>query len=312
MKEAALSKQWFVVVNPHSGGGRSAKDWPAIARLLTDAGIEYQAQFTEFQGHAIKMTEEAIQQGFKNIVAVGGDGTANEVVNGLFCQSPRVPNHFTFGMIPVGTGNDWIKTIGIPAGYREAVSALVYGKTILQDVGIARFFRENEIHKRYFINVAGMGYDAVVAAKTNRLRQKGRGQPVWYLWSLLLCLMRYKHTLVKVIVDQKELEGLVFSLSVGIGRFNGGGMMQLPKALPDDGFYDITLIQKIGKLDVIRNIRNLYDGSFISHPKVQILRGKKISVSSKPLISLEVDGELVGHSSVEYDIIPGSLRVVVA
>lgn len=307
-----MSNKWFVVVNPRSGGGRSAKDWPEIARLLTEAGIEYQAQFTEFQGHAITVAGEAIRRGYKHILAVGGDGTANEVVNGLFYQNAIASHNITFGLIPVGTGNDWIRTIGIPAGYREAILALASGKTILQDVGIARFFRENEIHKRYFINVSGMGYDAMVASQTNRLKQKGRGNPIWYLWSLFLCLLKYKHTLVKVAVDQKELEGHVFSLSVGIGKFNGGGMMQLPKALPDDGFYDVTVIHKIGKLDIIRNIRNLYDGTFISHPQVTVLRGKKISVSSKPQIFLEVDGELVGHSSVEYDILPGSLRVVVA
>lgn len=302
---------WFVVVNPRSGGGKAAEDWPEISGYLTKAGLIYETAFTQYQGHAMKLVEDSVNRGSRHIIAVGGDGTANEIINGIFNQNVVSTSSVTVALIPVGTGNDWGRTVGIPSMYQDAISAIISGKTLLQDVGLVRFYQDNIVKERYFINVAGMGYDATVAEKTNRLKEKGRRSPVWYLFSLLMCLLKYKNTRVKIAVDSEIMEGEIFSLSVGIGKYNGGGMMQLPMAVPDDGLYDVTVIGKMGKLDVIRNVFNLYNGSFINHPKVTLLRGTKVTISSEPRIHLEVDGELVGHSRFDYEIIHGGLNVIV-
>lgn len=306
-----MANPWFTIINPCSGSGKGKLDWPEIESLLKKAGIKYQAVFTGYRNHATELTSEAIAGGWRRILTVGGDGTVNEVVNGIFHQKAVPTNDFTLAMIPVGTGNDWRRTIGIPLDYLEAVTTIRQEETYTQDVGYIQYLEKGRPKGRYFINIAGMGYDAFVTTKTNLMKELGRKMGFYsYLVSLFGCLLKYKHTRVKVTADQEEITTDLLSMNVGICKYSGGGMMQVPKAVPNDGLLDLTLIKKMSKLQIIKNVPRLFDGSFIHLPQVLITRGSKVMVESEPAISLEVDGESLGNSPFEINIIPRSINVV--
>jgi diacylglycerol kinase family enzyme len=169
--------------------------------------------------------------------------------------------------------------------------------------------------ERYFVNMAGMGYDALVAHKTNKMKEKGSGGPLSYLYNLLAGLFEYKQKNLQIIVDGNEVyDGKVFSMSIGICRYNGGGMKQLPLAVPDDGLLDITLITDTSKMTVVKNVKKLYDGSHIYLPMVRTYTGRTASLISRPGhgVFLETDGESLGESPMHFEIIPASVRLIVA
>ena len=159
-----------MVVNPNAGNRRIKRDWNKIRKLLQQSGLEYDFALTERAFHAVEITKKAIAKGFRKFIAVGGDGTFNEVVNGFFLQREVDVEEFTVAVIPVGTGNDWGRMFNIPNDYRKAIDVIVRGKTFVQDVGRISYFLNETPKSRYFVNIAGMGFDALVAQKTNKQR----------------------------------------------------------------------------------------------------------------------------------------------
>jgi len=309
--KSILQDKWLIIVNPNAGVKKGAKDWPQISRLLDSAGINHLCIQTEHRNHANKLVEEFIEEGYRKIAVVGGDGTMNEVVNGIFLQSLVAPLEITLGMIPVGTGNDWCRTFGIPFDYKGAIGILKNEKAVLQDVGKIDYFRNQEQLRRFFINIAGMGYDALVAKKTNLSKEKGRGGPLTYFYFVFSSLFQYKFIEAVIDVDDEQVfKGEIFSMNVGICKYNGGGMMQVPGAIPDDGLFDITLIKKAPKWMVVRYAGKLYDGTLVDLPIVSTFRGESIRIRSVGKIYLEADGESLGHSPFVFEILPRSLKVV--
>lgn len=308
----STGNQWVAIVNPNAGTKKGEKDWLLISKHLHKQQIFFHEFFTREKGHAISIVQDNIRNGYRNFIVVGGDGTLNEVVNGIFGQREIPVEDFIVGMVPVGTGNDWCRMFNVPFKYKKAVKLIQKQNTFVQDVGIVRYHNSKDIKTRYFINVAGMGYDAVVAEKTNKDKSHGRGGPLIYLKNLFTSLLFYKYSKTHIYIDDSEVpvSNLTFSLSVGICKYNGGGMMQLPEAIPDDGILNMTLIKKLGKLLVIKEVKNLYNGSFVNHPKVETFTGKKFRIVSDPVIKIEVDGESLGHSPFEFEIIPRCLRMI--
>ncbi len=308
------SKKWLVIVNPNAGVKKGEKDWEGIAELLGEEGIIFEALFTERKYHAVEIAKEYIEKGYKDIIVVGGDGTMNEVINGLFLQKEYPTTDITLGMINIGTGKDWGRMYHIPHIYKKAIKTIKKGHTFIQDAGHVVYHDNQNPIGRYFANMAGMGYDALVAKMTNEMKEKGKGGTMAYLINLLKGLFKYKNTFLEITIDdEKVFADNVFSMSLGICKYNGGGMMQLPEAIPDDGILDITIIKKTTKFTVVKNIKNLYDGSFTKLPIVETFKGKKISIISKPrnTIFLETDGESLGHSPLEFSIIPKSIKLIV-
>lgn len=301
--------EWLVIVNPNAGNKKGSKDWARISSLLKNNGIAFTPFFTECRRHAIDITIDGIAKGFRKIIAVGGDGTMNEVVNGVFTQTHCPSTDIFLGMITVGTGNDWGKMFGIPPDYEDAIKVIAEGSTRLQDAGIVTYYRGISRESRYFINIAGIGFDAVVVKRTNLQRDRGRKGKTIYLLNLLRSLVFYRHTVTSVAIDGNIIKDAVFTISIGIGRFSGGGMMQTPKAIPDDGLFDITIIRKIGKGEVIKSLKMLYNGTILNHPKITGHMGREILIDSDPLIHLEADGESLGHSPIELKILPRSVNV---
>jgi YegS/Rv2252/BmrU family lipid kinase len=311
-EKSEAKKPWIVFVNPNAGTKKGRKDWPEISALLKASGLPFKDIRTEHRDHAVALTMEQAKKGFRKFIVVGGDGTLNEVVNGIFRQSEVPPESFLVAMIPVGTGNDWCRMFNVPFKYKNAVQLIKKEQVFVQDVGRVTYFDGDQEKHRYFVNVAGMGYDAIVAAKTNKDKARGRGGPLVYIKNLISSLLFYNHSRTSITIDDRPapVEHLTFSVSVGIGKYNGGGMMQLPDAIPDDGILNMTLIKKLGKFTVLKEVRHLYDGSFIHHPKVETFVGKSIQIQSDPTITLEADGESLGHSPFEFTVLPKRLSIV--
>jgi len=306
------SSKWFVIVNPNAGSRKGARDWPRISRLIIDAGIDFESVMTEHRGHAIDLTIACIKEGYRRIAVAGGDGTLNEVLNGIYSQEKVPPVEFLLGMIPVGTGNDWCRSFRIPFDYKKAISLLKQEKKFVQDVGRVTYYYRDQARTRYFMNVAGLGYDALVAKKTNMLKEKGKGGPLTYFYFVFASLFQYRFMDAVIEVDGEIVfKGEIFSMNVGICKYNGGGMMQVPFAVPDDGLMDVTLIRKAPKYVVIQHARKLYNGSLVNLPIVKTFRGRQVRIRSTGSIYLETDGESLGHTPFTFEIIPLGIRTVV-
>jgi YegS/Rv2252/BmrU family lipid kinase len=308
--EKPLQKKWFVILNPHAGSGRGKKDQAEILKRLTKADFHFELAVSEFPKHIIQLTTDAIENGFRNLIVAGGDGSLNEVVNGIFLQTVCPPEEITVGMIPVGTGNDWIKTFGIPNYYKEAIKVLKQEKVMRQDVGRITFTENDLVKTCYFANMAGFGFDAMVAEKTNHLKNKGRTGITLYLQALGSSFLNYQTAKTHVTIDGQEIDELIFSVSIGIGKYNGGGMMQAPGAIPDNGLFQVTIIRKIGLFGILRNLAGLYSGKYVNDYRVSTFQGRDISISSSQNIAGEADGEALGDNKFDIDIFSQKLTVI--
>lgn len=308
--EKPLQNRWFVILNPHAGSGRGKKDQTEILKRLTKADFHYELAVSEFPKHIIQLTIDAIDKGFRRLIIAGGDGSLNEVVNGIFKQTVCPTEEITVGMIPVGTGNDWIKTFGIPNYYKEAIKVLKLGKVMRQDVGRITFTEDDVTKTCYFANMAGFGFDAMVAEKTNRLKNKGRTGITLYLQALGSSFLNYQTAKTHVTIDGQEIDELIFSVSIGIGKYNGGGMMQAPEAVPDNGLFQVTIIRKIGLFGILRNLAGLYSGKYVNDYRVSTFQGQNISIKSAYNIAGEADGETLGDNKFAIDIFSQKLSVI--
>ncbi len=306
------TKRWFVVVNPVSGGGKGLEDFPRISHLLRENGIEHDPAFTEHRHHATELTVEAANRGYRKIIVVGGDGTLNEVVNGLFIQKQCEPKEILLAVIAVGTGNDWVRTFGIPRNYTAAIRAIVEGHSFLQDVGKVIYTESKVEQTRYMANVAGLGFDAYVIQIFNHLKLKGCKGKWLYLYSLVRGFFSAKPAGATIEVDGRVIYSkLLFSLAVGICRYNGGGIQQLPRAVANDGLLDLTIIRPVHWWHVVFRARRLFNGEIYSIGHVRHAQGKTIKVLSAPSMPLETDGELQGGTPVTISVVPQAIRIVV-
>jgi YegS/Rv2252/BmrU family lipid kinase len=301
---------WQVILNPHAGGGKGAHDQQKIEQLLQQNQLKYRLSVSKYPGHAIQLAKDLVSGGTSNIIVAGGDGTLNEIVNGIFLAEKTKNQEITLGMLPVGTGNDWIKTFGIPDHYQKAIDIILENKTVLQDVGEIACKMHGKITNRYFVNIAGFGFDALVARNANVLKSKGITGIRVYIQSLLSGYLKYQTKPVQITIDGNHLEVNLFSASIGLGKFNGGGMMQVPDANPLKGLFHITLIRKIGIWGILTNFKGLYSGKFISDKRVSTHAGKEIILDADFPLPGESDGETLGNGSFTIRLIAHKLRVI--
>ena len=308
--------KWLVVVNPMASVGKCGKDWPEIKQILINEGIAFDAVLTEHPGHAIEIVRNAIvEQGYRKFVSVGGDGTNNEVINGIFTQDAVPTNDITMAAIPIGTGNDWRRTFDFSLDYQENVRNIKQGQIFVHDIGKLTYHNDGDPQVRYFLNAAGTGLDEMVCDATNLMKRQGKGGAMRYLVGIVKCLMNYKYVRLLLEIDgEKVLDDYVLSLSVGNCRYIGGGMMMMPNAVPDDGILDITVVRQLSMLKFIANVKNIYSGAFVKKIKeVQTYRGQKIRITSNPPHSLKVEteGENLNNSPFDFEVLPKAINMVV-
>jgi diacylglycerol kinase (ATP) len=303
---------WAIIVNLTAASGKCKGNWPEIHSALKQSALKFSCYFTENIGHASRITSDLLLKGYKKFVAVGGDGTLIEVADGILKSPIENKEDVILGQIAAGSGNDWRRTYNINDNFYQAVKRLEECKTILQDAGKVIFNNEHgEDETRYFLNVAGLGFDAVVTEKATIFRSNNKGGKMIYLYSLLNSLFITSSVKCRFEVDGVPSTGLLFNVSVGIGKYNGGGMKLLPDAIPDDGLFDLTIINHVSKLTVICNLIRIYKGTFITHPSVRRLRCTNFTISSDKTYGLELDGEFVGFVPAKFEVIKKCLRVVV-
>jgi YegS/Rv2252/BmrU family lipid kinase len=306
----ATTGTWFLLVNPSSGNGKGQRLRARVEARMAKAGILAGSAASQGPGHLQQLAAEAIARGHIRLAMLGGDGTANEVLNGVMGQQLVPSRDVALGMISVGTGNDWTKTTGMRRHPEAAVEDLASGREVLHDVGRIAY-GEAYAQSRYFINIAGAGFDGDVTYRAASWSGWGKGSKWSYWISILSGLFRYRHSQVALEVDGKLYRHKTLTLAIGIGRFNGGGMMQLPQAAYDDGLLDATLIGEMSKSAMVRNLPRMLDGSFVQLDAVHQWRGKQFTLQSDPPVWLEVDGELLGHTPARIECLARAVRVVV-
>ena len=291
-----LSKEspepWFIIINPTSGGGKGNRKWPKIKQFIEQSKIEFDFAISKRKGHIEEITQAKIAEGFRKFIIVGGDGSLHGFVNGAFSQREVSTSTLTMAMISLGTGNDWVRSEGIPGNMREVIEAIKTGNTKSHDVGCIH----HDHSKTYFINMAGFGFDAFVLDAYYRIGGWYIGK-IKYIYALAISLFRYKmQTISMKISGQEVFNGRFYNMNVGIGKFAGGGMKMTPKAENDDKQFDVTLIADVPKWKVILNVPRLFTGAFTTIREATEYRSDSIMVEGDQLL-LEADGEELGRAS---------------
>mgnify|MGYP005991645625 FL=1 len=301
-----MSNSWFIIANPTSGNRNFSKQWEEIQQLLNNKNLDYSFAFTQFSKHEIELVDKAIQDGFRNIISVGGDGTLHNVVNGIMLQRYVKTSDITIAVIPQGTGNDWIKTYNIPNNVEKAIEIINNKKTVLQDIGV---LETEDKTISYFNNVAGLGYDGYIVNKLKTLKRFGS---IAYLLSGLAGLLFYKKSNFKIIFDDKIIETNCLMTIFGICKFSGGGMQFTKDVNTTDGLFDITIAKNITILDLVFNLPKLYSGKIVNHKKIETFKTKDITVipqTAKPFI--QADGELINTGKVRVKIIEKGIQFII-
>lgn len=298
--------QTLIVVNPASAGGRTGAAWPRIEAELRNVGIDFEMRQTARQGDATAFTRAALEQGASRIVACGGDGTLNEVVNGFLddAGAPLEPDS-VLGVIPSGTGGDFRKTVAIPTDPAEAAALLASGQTRSVDAGLVDYGNGST---RRFVNIADCGLGGDVVRRVNSYKRKpGK---LAYTVATLSAVLTYKPVHTRVEVDGNTIEGAMVTVVVANGQFFGGGMQIAPKADVADGMFDV-IIGCSGALQGILGSRHLYRGEHIGRPGTFALRGREVMVTplGERAMPFDVDGEMIGAAPAMLRVLPGVLKL---
>ncbi|MDD2634326.1 MAG: diacylglycerol kinase family lipid kinase [Bacteroidales bacterium] len=309
--EQQINTKYFFIINPNAGNEGGSHEWPKIVNMLKSNSIEYDFAFTEHVGHAEKIVSQKISETYRKFIVVGGDGTLNEVTNGIFKQKFAPTTEIYLGLIQMGTGNDWARYYDMKPDYDEEMARLINCPSRIQDVGKMKYSLEGEQKSAYFINIAGLCFDSVVVKATNEMKQRGRRTKFAYLISLLKSLIKYKPWHLKININDEILEGKFLSISIGNGKYSGGGMMQTPEAKIDDGYLHVTIYQNMPKYKIITNVNKLYNSKILDIKQVRSFKTKGFTIESKEPIFAETDGEIIGSTPYEISILPSSLNVIV-
>jgi diacylglycerol kinase (ATP) len=306
---------WHVIINPSAGNGKAGKQWHKIEAELKKADIVFQVHFSERALHCTELAKFLVEQGQKYIIGVGGDGTNHEIVNGLMLQKNMPSSEVTYGFIPIGTGNDWVKTHKIPRKISEAIRIIKAGKTTHQDIGLAKYQMTDQsgAGQRYFVNVAGMAYDAYLSRVSNMDRLKITNAFYYYIL-ILKCLFEYTNKKARIILDGKEVANQAYyTINVGVCKYSGGGMQLVPHATVDKGELAVSFVESISRWKVMLSTHYLYGGKIAKFQPAQLFKAKSIRIEStdnEPTL-LELDGEFVGQTPIEFEILPKALKIIV-
>lgn len=279
------------IVNPVAGKKSSLKIWNDIKGLIKSP-FEY--VLTKAPGEAVKLSRDA-SKNFDRIVAVGGDGTVCEVANGL------IGSDVNMGIIPAGTGNDFIRTLRIPQDPRKALDVLEKGFPDYIDLG--------RYEGGFFINVAGIGLDAEVARYSNEDVKYLKGAPA-YVFALMRTLFKFSPRNAVIEIDDKKLYCRLWLVTVANAKYYGGGMKICPDAEVDDGFLDICMVKEMSRLEILKFLPRVFAGGHRTHPAFEVIRGKKISIDFEVPTAVHADGDHIGYTPVKFEIVPKALKVI--
>lgn len=300
----------LLIYNPTAEKGYAAQKLPQIKSLLETAGVEYDLVTTQGHGHAIELAKQAVSDGYSLVIAAGGDGTVNEVVNGLMLGQVNGDGRPALGVLPIGRGNDFAFGVGIPLELEEAVKVLAAGQRRTIDIG--RFSGGDYPDGRYFANGIGMGFDTVVGFEAEKIKRlKGAAS---YLVALVRTIFLYsKAPVYEVVLDSGTLNQPFLMISVMNGRRMGGTFYMAPNSNPSDDTFDLCLAGHVPQIKILALAAKFLNGTQEGHPAVSMVRSKKISVRAiEGTIPAHADGETIctAGKALDIELIPASLDVV--
>ncbi|MDD2344597.1 MAG: diacylglycerol kinase family lipid kinase [Bacteroidales bacterium] len=301
---------WHVILNPVALNGKRIHFWNQIAKELMKDGFEFIEWVTTKRENAIDIAESIVKKGGRHILVVGGDGTLNEVVNGVM-KEPKLASQILVCVVPSGTGNDWAKTHQLQPNAKSIRAMLLNGKVVEHDVGIVHSIKNHETISRFFINIAGFGFDAAVIHRLYESRKYRIGNKFIYIKNVLATL--FTHHSVECIIEHDGLtsKANVFSVAAGICKYNGNGMKQVPMANFQDGFLDFVFICKMSRWSLITQVPKLFSGKHLLHPKVFHIRTKKCNIIPLGRVLGEVEGEMLEEGSYQVEIAFEQLKFLV-
>jgi YegS/Rv2252/BmrU family lipid kinase len=280
------------------------KRWPEIAHRAAALGLAGDALISEEPGQLATLAAEAARGGANRLVVVGGDGSVNEVVNGI-----AEVGDVELAVIPRGTGWDFVRTYDIPRDLDAAVDIALNGDVREIDLGLVTFRTWAGADGRaYFANVASAGISGAIAQRANDA-SKALGGKISYYWATLAVFARWQTGEMRVSVDDEIRGGKMIDVVVANGRYLGGGMMMCPEAEPDDGHFDALLIGDVTKRDLLFVLPKTYRGKHLPHPRLEMLRGRVVTVDADEPLPIEIDGEQPGTTPARFEVLPRALRL---
>ena len=291
-------------MNPAAAGGTTGKRWPEIAHRAAQRGLDGDALISERPGQLTALAADAVAGGATRLVVVGGDGSVNEVVNGI-----ADVHGVELAVIPRGTGWDFVRTFDIPRDLDAAVDVALTGSVREIDLGAVTYRTwGGEDARSVFANVASAGISGAIAQRANE-SSKALGGKVSYYWATLAVFVGWQTGEMRVTVDGESRNGKMIDAVVCNGRYLGGGMMMCPEAEPDDGVFDVLLIGDVTKRDLLLVLPKTYKGNHLPHPRLELLRGKVVTVESAEPLPIELDGEQPGTTPARFEVLPRALRL---
>lgn len=287
-----VKPQWYCIVNPHAGSGKTMPEWAVASKIMRQNGVSFVEVSTDHPAHAIGLASEAASNGYRYFMAVGGDGSVHEVLNGIMRyvdESGVSASEFTLAVMPIGSGNDWIKSLGISHDKRKIVSLISSASFAFQDVVRV----ETSSGRCYMVNVGGTGFDSQVCVTVNRQKELGRRNRLIYLKALINTVLNLKCTHYRIVADGKTVfdeDG--YSIAFGNGKYSGGGMRQVPLSEIDDGLLDYMIVPRVSLLRIARELPRLFNGHVYKATCLMMGRCREISVEGEGAV--EVDGEVKG------------------
>lgn len=305
----SMAEAVFAVVNPTAGSGRARAVWPAVARALKARGLDFEFELTQGPMTAESFTRQALRAGADLIVAVGGDGTVNEVLNGFFLDDVPTRPDARLLIVAAGSSSDVARGHGIPDGV-AAIDMLETGRVISIDIGRAAVTENGRPTTRYFLNNADVGIGGRIARDVNRFKWAG-GKPAFFAASVL-ALLNPRPWTGRVRLDGGEPRATsAVSVLAALGPFTGGGMAVAPGAKWDDGMFDVVTVDAMSPSELLTHFPRIYQGTHLEHPGVHLERAKEILIETIDLPAIEADGEVIGTGGAELRVLPAALQVYV-
>lgn len=300
--------RYKVILNPIAGRGLGARIEGELRRTLTSHGLDHELVLSEYPGHAVALAREAALAGYDVVVAAGGDGTCQEIVNGLMDASGGKPTG-TLGMIPVGTGSDFARGLGIPPGLGAACRRLAMMQTRTVDIGLVT---GPDGRRRYYNNVLGVGFDAVVLVESQGMKWL-RGMALYLIAVLKGVFITLRPARAVIEFDGRRIEKTILMFNACNGPREGGGFRVAPDAEQSDGVLDLCIADIVPKLEILRLIPYFMRGTHVTQKPITMARATRVSVTSPDSLVAHADGELlyVDAHRLDIEIVPGCLRVVV-
>lgn len=305
---------YFFIVNPRAGSGKTMFEWLPAERKLKRLGIPCDIAMTDHKRHATALAYEAASKGYRKIIAVGGDGSLHETFNGIcrWCARTGTPTEeFLLGVMPIGSGNDWIRSLGVPNDTSEVVDLIRKNS-----VGVMDVVRVKSSGGRlaYMANIGGVGFDSHVCKRVNIQKESGRRGKMIYLNSLRYTIFNLKPVYISVVADGEVIfTGQCFSVALGNGRYSGSGMRQVPLAVMDDGLLDYAVIPKAPLAKVLKELPRLFSGTL--NQSEYVISGKCRSLQIVPMDEqsadiFELDGEIEGLLPMSVEITGHQINVI--